>query len=173
MARMILAVVFALTLAGCAGSNVDISSIPELPPTTSSDVETLVAGLPLPPQNYTLVQNSDVPVVLNVWASWCVPCRSEGPLLAAAAAASPQVRFVGLNVRDDQTGAREFIAEFFADAPLEHLFDAAGNIPVDLGGSRGVPLTFFYAPGGELVELHTGVIDERTLALQIDEIKSR
>ena len=116
---------------------------------------------------------SGSPAVVNVWASWCVPCRSEAPLLDRAAAESPAVRFIGLNVRDDQSGARSFIAEFFPTAAIEHLSDSAGNVPVDLGGSRGVPLTFFYAPGGELVTLHTGVIDERTLALQIDEILSR
>ncbi len=83
------------------------------------------------------------------------------------------MRFVGLNVRDNQTGAREFIAEFLATAPMEHLADPSGAIPVDLGGTRGVPLTFFYDRNGQLVELHSGVIDERTLALQIDEILRR
>ncbi len=160
MRRLTLALTLALLVAACAGSNVDISAIPELPPTGTAELEALLA-------------ESEIPVVVNVWASWCVPCRSEGPLLATAATTSPGVQFVGLNVRDDQAGARAFIAEFFPDAPIDHLFDAAGGIPVDLGGSRGVPLTFFYAPGGELVELHTGVIDERTLALQIDEIATR
>jgi hypothetical protein len=94
-------------------------------------------------------------------------------LLEKAAAAAPDVRFVGINVRDDQDGARGFIAEFFPTAGIEHWSDPGGGIPLDLGGSRAVPLTFFYAPGGELVTLHTGVIDERTLALQIDEILSR
>ena len=91
----------------------------------------------------------------------------------AAEAAGEDVRFIGLNVRDDQQGARSFIAEFFPEAPIEHLFDPAGDIPLKLGGTRAVPLTFFYAPGGNLVNLHSGVIDERTLALEIDEIRSR
>ena len=160
MKRLLVPVGFAIVLSGCGGSDVDISAIPPLPEATTAEVSELLA-------------TSTEPVVLNVWASWCVPCRSEAPLLDRAAAAQPGVRFVGLNVRDDQTGAREFIAEFFPDAEIEHLFDAGGNIPVDLGGSRGVPLTFFYGPGGDLVNLHTGVIDERTLALQIDEIRSR
>jgi hypothetical protein len=42
-------------------------------------------------------------------------------------------------------------------------------VPATFGGF-GVPLTFFFAPGGELSYLHSGVIDERTLALQIDEL---
>lgn len=148
-------------LAACGGPQIDVSDVSELPVVTMADVATLLA-------------ESDRPVVLNVWASWCIPCRSEAPLLDRAAGAfGDRVRFFGLNVRDSQVGARTFIAEFLPDAPFEHGFDQAGNVPVELGGSRAVPLTFFYAPGGELVELHTGVLDERTLALQIDELLTR
>lgn len=161
MRRSTLILVMAIAISSCGGSSVDISQVPELAETSSADVDAILA-------------TSTTPVVINVWASWCVPCRSEAPLLEkAAAAAGAEVRFVGLNVRDDQEGARGFIAEFFPEAPIEHLFDPGGDIPLGLGGNRGVPLTFFYAPGGELVNLHSGVIDERTLALQIDEILSR
>ena len=153
---------FAFAAAACSGgSQVDVSEIPELTPASAEDVEALLAS-------------SEVPVVLNVWASWCIPCRSEAPLLDRAADEfSDRVRFIGLNVRDSQLGAREFIAEFLTDADINHLFDQPGGVPPVLGGNRGVPLTFFYAVGGELVELHFGVIDERTLALQIDEITRR
>lgn len=159
MRRIVVLVLLAVTAAAC-GNDVDISQVPELPPTTADEMADTLAS-------------SDGPIVLNVWASWCIPCRSEAPLLERAAATQSDVRFIGLNVRDDQEGARAFIAEFFSDAPIDHLFDPSGDIPVALGGSRGVPLTFFYSASGELVKLHTGVIDERTLALEIDEIRSR
>lgn len=120
-----------------------------------------------------LLAGSTEPIVLNVWASWCTPCRSEAPLLARAAEQfADVVQFVGLNVRDTPEGAAAFIAEFFPDAPIEHYADPSGAIPVQLGGSRGVPLTFFLRPGGDLSHLHHGVIDERTLVLQIDELVS-
>jgi cytochrome c biogenesis protein CcmG/thiol:disulfide interchange protein DsbE len=156
MRSTILVLVLMLGLAACGGSDVDISSTAELETISADELR-------------AELQLSTDPVVVNVWASWCVPCRSEAPLLERAARQSA-VRFIGLNVRDDQQGARTFIAEFFPNAPIEHYMDAGGNVPVDLGGTRGVPLTFFFAPGGDLVKLHTGVIDERTLALQIDEI---
>lgn len=158
----LIAVVLTLALAACAsGSEGSIEAIPELPETSTAELTAELAA-------------SEVPIVLNVWASWCIPCRSEAPLLDRAAVEfEAEVRFIGLNVRDSQNDARGFIAEFFPDAPIEHLTDPGGTIPVDLGGSRAVPLTYFYAPGGELVQLHTGVLDERTLALQIDELLAR
>ncbi len=161
MRRLLVIVTIALLAASCGGSAVDISEVPELPPTDAASLNALLDA-------------STTPVVVNVWASWCIPCRSEAPLLEKAAnSVGPDVLFVGLNVRDDQAGARGFIAEFFPNAPIDHYFDPGGDIPIALGGNRGVPLTFFYAPGGEFVLLHSGVIDERTLALQIDEILSR
>jgi hypothetical protein len=69
-----------------------------------------------------------------------------------------------------EAGAREFIAEF--GLTFENLFDAPRAVPASLGGS-GVPLTFFFEPGGELVHYQPGVIDERMLALQIDELLQR
>ncbi len=153
--------VIALASAACSSSDVDIGEIPELPAVSTAEVAAALTA-------------SEMPVVLNVWASWCVPCRSEAPLLERAASRfDGQVHFIALNVRDGQTEARRFIAEFFAGAPLDHWSDRGGNIPTDLGGSRAVPLTFFFHRGGELLDLHSGVLDERTLALQIDELLAR
>ena len=148
----------ALILAACTPTAAVQADAP--PPTTTDEVNALLA-------------ESTLPVVLNVWASWCVPCRSEAPLLSRASDRyQGEVRMIGLNVRDVPSSAAAFIAEFFADASIEHFADSDGGIPIDLGGTRGVPQTFFYDPGGELRFIHYGVIDERTLALQIDELVS-
>jgi hypothetical protein len=58
------------------------------------------------------------------------------------------------------------------DIVYENYFDPEGAIPADLGGF-GVPLTYFFAAAGDQVFLQSGVIDERTLALQIDELPVR
>ncbi len=154
---VITTLVFALIAAACS-SAAPVEGVDPPAPITSEEMQNLLA-------------DSTEPIVLNVWASWCTPCRSEAPLLSKAAAQfEDDVRFVGLDVRDTPNGAAAFIAEFYLDAPIEHYADQPGSIPTDLGGNRGVPLTFFYRPGGELSYLHIGVIDERTLVLQIDEL---
>lgn len=160
MRRLLPIVIMMLSLAACGSQSTDPSDVPELPAITASQLQEILAA-------------STEPVVVNVWASWCIPCRSEAPLFEKAAETSSGVKFIGLNVQDDQSGARSFIAEFFPEAPIDHYFNPDGDIPLALGGSRGVPMTFFYAPGGALVTLHAGVIDERALALQIDEILAR
>ena len=154
MSRLLVAFVF--VVAAC--SPTEAVDVDPPPPTTADEVT-------------TLLEESTMPVVFNVWASWCVPCRSEAPLLSKASNRyRGEVRLIGLNVRDAPGGAAAFIGEFYLNAVIEHFADSDGFIPIGLGGSRGVPLTFFYRPGGELSFLHYGVIDERTLALQIDEL---
>lgn len=143
--------------------------------TSCAREETKLPGAPLPStsaeQILALLEDSNQPVVLNVWASWCIPCRSEAPLLERAYTEfGNKVRFVGVNVADTQAGAQDFVAEF--GLSFENLFDAPRSVPAALGGS-GVPLTFFFAPGGDLVHYQPGVIDERMLALQIDELLER
>lgn len=156
LVALVLAV--AVVAGACSPADVAADDVAELAPTDPAAITALLAG-------------SDRPVVLNVWASWCGPCRSEAPLLRAAHAESGDVvRFVGVDVRDTQDGARAFIAEFGLDG-FTHLFDPNGSVPAALGGF-GVPLTFFF-DGTDLVHLHSGVIDERTLALQIDDLMRR
>lgn len=150
-----------LLLAACASAS---GSPPLADPPQQTDAASIEA----------LLSAASTPVVLNVWASWCVPCRSEAPLLAEAATGTAgSVRFVMLDVRDGPNDAARFIDRFYSGAPMEFYADPEGDIPIQLGGTRGVPLTFFFAAGGSLVDIHFGVIDEAALALQLDEISRR
>ncbi|MDQ2748439.1 MAG: TlpA family protein disulfide reductase [Actinomycetota bacterium] len=67
-------------------------------------------------------------VVLNVWASWCAPCRDESPMLAAMAKrlAATGVRFLGLDERDTTSRARTFVAATHSD--YVHLIDRDGAL---------------------------------------------
>lgn len=147
--------VIALTTAACTGAAVDASDVDEIPTTTPEQFTTHLASL-------------DKPAVVNVWASWCPPCRSEAPLLGEAFAEyGDDVEFIGVDVQDSQPEARAFIAEY--ELGFDHFFDRSRSIP-DFFGGIGTPITMFFAPGGELFTIHNGVLDERTLALNIDEL---
>lgn len=128
---------------------------PDLPPMTAQAFSSHVAQL-------------DRPAVVNVWASWCIPCRSEAPLLDQAFAQyGDRVEFIGIDVQDNQADAKSFLEEY--GLAFDHFFDRNREIPNAYGGI-GTPITFFFARGGELVHTHNGVIDDRTLALSIDEL---
>lgn len=114
---------------------------------------------------------SDRPMVVNVWASWCLPCRTEAPLLGAAHHQyADRIEFIGIDIEDTQVGAAQFIAEY--QIRYENIFDPNAEIRGVLGG-QGVPITYFVAPGGALIDSHFGVIDEGQLALAIDELLAR
>lgn len=71
-------------------------------------------------------------VVLNVWGSWCPPCRKEAPELKKASEQLPEVQFIGINTRDlDPAPARAFVRSFGVDFP--HLYDPDGALLLGFG----------------------------------------
>jgi thiol-disulfide isomerase/thioredoxin len=107
------------------------------------------------------------PVVVNLWASWCEPCKREMPMLSEAAEAHRDVQFLGVDTLDAREGAEEFIARF--GVPFPSLFDPDGVIRTDLG-SFGLPVTVFVdADGNEVAkvdgELGQSALDEHLAAI--------
>ncbi len=82
------------------------------------------------------------PVVINFWASWCIPCREEAPLLEATFKQyqARGVRFVGVDYNDLESDAQSFVKEFGITYPSVR--DPDGTL-VKQFGVRGVPETFF------------------------------
>lgn len=112
------------------------------------------------------LDQSERPAVINVWGSWCLPCREEAPVFTAAHRKfGSEVDFYGISYQDNQPGARQFLTEF--DLPFVHYFDFDGAFLARYGG-LGVPRTYFFNPGGELAEIHQGVINQETLDKKIE-----
>lgn len=102
------------------------------------------------------------PVVLNVWASWCVPCREEAPLLERGwqRAREQGVLFLGLNQQDVSDDARDFIAEF--GLTFAHVRDPT-NEASRHWGVGGIPETFFIDARGRIVGHVVGVVSPHQL----------
>jgi cytochrome c biogenesis protein CcmG/thiol:disulfide interchange protein DsbE len=105
----------------------------------------------------------DTPVVLNFWASWCIPCREEAPVLERAwrEAMRPHgVAMVGLNMQDVTEDARGFLREF--SVTYLNLRDR-GKTVAPRYGLTGIPETFFIAKRGRIVGHVIGAISRRQL----------
>lgn len=106
------------------------------------------------------------PVVLNFWASWCEPCRTEAEVLEdgwqESRGSGPL--FLGLNMQDLTGDAREFIGEFGTDYP--NVRDESNAVALDWGVT-GLPETFFLSAEGEVVAHAIGAISSEQLALGV------
>jgi thiol-disulfide isomerase/thioredoxin len=94
------------------------------------------------------------PVVVNVWASWCGPCRFEFPIMQQAAARyGKRVAFLAVNSQDSDAAAEQFLRE--APVPYPSYTDPGKDIARSLGAG-GYPATAFYDRQGEMVQLKQG-----------------
>lgn len=103
------------------------------------------------------------PMLVNVWASWCGPCRVEHPHLMALAEAG--VPLAGINYKDRTADARRFLAQL--GDPFQRIgVDADGRAAIDWG-VYGVPETYVVDAGGVIRHRHVGPLTaeavERTL----------
>ncbi len=97
------------------------------------------------------------PVFLNLWASWCVPCRNEMPAIDAAADRYPGVYFLGIAVEDDPQAAEAFAEELGVDYPLG--FDETDKVSVAYP-HFGLPATFLIAGDGTVADRVFGEVTE-------------
>ncbi|MCY4655943.1 MAG: DsbE family thiol:disulfide interchange protein [Gammaproteobacteria bacterium] len=126
-----------------------------------------LVGKPFPEFSYSELHNgqqltrSDLigePRLVNVWASWCVACGVEHPILLEIATSG--VSIVGLNYKDEPDTARQWLLE--RGNPYDfNIVDREGLLGIELGVT-GAPETFVLDEHGTIVDKHVGLISEAT-----------
>lgn len=167
------ALLAAMTLAACTRGDTT--------PSASATLATNATSAPLLPATVDalpamdaggfddlLAQLHGTPVVVNFWASWCVPCKEETPLLVQAHRLNgDRVQFLGVDILDSREGAVRFLAEQGVGYPS--VFDPANAIGIsqDLFAP---PMTRFYAADGTLVATVPGQLSARDLQANLQAI---
>ncbi len=147
----------------------------------SDEVDAMLAPVPdeIPPEDARLFEGgwpeaaayvrreaeAGNPVLVNIFASWCGPCRNEMPMLTEAAEDNPDVTFLGIDHQDRFEDGEEFVDEFDVDFATIH--DIEGDVAHNVGGI-GMPTTVVFDADGKLAERVVGEVTESTLAELLD-----
>lgn len=111
------------------------------------------------------------PGVINVWASWCAPCRAEAPELVAVAKKNPDVRFLGLDTRDSEAAARAFVSKFGITYP--NLADPDGQYVLQFSDSlppQSIPSTLLIDRQGRVAGRFLGAVQAAELDAALQEL---
>jgi len=107
------------------------------------------------------VANDGRPIFLNLWASWCFPCREEMPAIDASSKAFPEVAFLGVDVQDSRSDAEAFGEEIGVTYLLG--FDEF-DVVDDAYKPFGLPASYLISGDGIIVEKIFGRVTEEDLA---------
>ncbi len=140
-----------------AGLPHPIPTAGELTPLSADQFEGVLVGL------------RGTPVIVNIWASWCAPCRTETPLLERTwESGAGGVVIIGVASKDSAGPARQFMDEFAVTFP--NVFDESGDIRRRLG-LRGFPTTYVFDVDGNLQATIVGGLTEPRLASILQDLR--
>ena len=128
-----------------------------------------ITGMTLSGDNYTY--QKDRVAVVNVWASWCSPCRAEAPTLVALANKYTDVAFIGILTRDNPANAEAFERRF--KIPYPTLIDDAillgfkGSLP-----ANAIPTTVILDKSGLVAARISGVVTVASLSKLIEKVSA-
>ena len=123
-----------------------------------------------PSTTRTLAALRGRPVVVNLFASWCLPCRRELPVLQQASVANPDVAFFGVDHQDGRRAALEMLREAGVTYPAVH--DPDGKT-ASAYGARGMPTTILLTRTGTVSATHLGELTRSQLDTLIQEARNR
>lgn len=111
------------------------------------------------------------PTVINLWATWCPPCRREMPVFEKAQQQNPDINFVFINQGESQLQVEQFLTS-------NHLM--MRNVLMDASGAagkkfevKGMPSTYFFDANGKLVDSRLGEVSHATLLEKLQKINSQ
>ena len=110
------------------------------------------------------------PMVVNLWASWCPPCRREMPVLAAAQQREVGVNFVFVNQGEDGATAQRYLSAGRLGL-ANVLLDPGAALGREVG-SGALPTTLFYDASGRLVATHLGALSAASLASKLNPLRA-
>ena len=123
-----------------------------------------------PGPDVSLAQLTGPPTLVNLWATWCLPCREEMPLLQDAFAQyGEQVGFLGVDTQDSPEAAASFVADLQIEYP--HVLDPEGELLAALG-VRGLPVTLAVDRNGLIVARSVGQLDPEKLQQLVEMLTS-
>ncbi|MGY4818430.1 prolipoprotein diacylglyceryl transferase family protein [Pseudomonas chlororaphis subsp. piscium] len=106
------------------------------------------------------------PLVINLWATWCPPCRREMPVLERAQQQRPDLTFLFVNQAESMQSVSTFLAT--QELNLNNvLFDGSGRLGQAVG-SMALPTTLFYSADGRMLGSHLGELSEASLARALE-----
>lgn len=111
---------------------------------------------------------ADRPTLVNIFASWCGPCRAEMPLLLEAWVANPDIAFLGIDHLDRFEDGEAFVEELGIDFTTIH--DLDGDVAFAVGG-RGMPTTAVFDREGQLVARYVGELSPANLDELLDQVR--
>lgn len=139
------------------------------------EVPSPLIGKPAPEFALTRLDNADATIqradllgqvwMLNVWASWCVACREEHPLLVQYAR-QKRLPIYGLNYKDQRADGQQWLAQF-GNPYTASLWDNAGRVGLDFG-VYGVPETFIIDREGVIRLKHIGPLTPQVIRERIE-----
>jgi thiol-disulfide isomerase/thioredoxin len=133
-----------------------------------------VSGRTIDGEPLSLADYDGQVVVVNVWGSWCAPCRAEAPMLADAARdlADQDVAFLGIDSRDpSESAARAFVRRF--DIPYPSIYDQQGSTLLAFRGTlspNAIPSTVIVDRQGRVAASVLGEITRTTLYDLVEEV---